>query len=829
MRRRTVALFFFALWGVVSLSGMEVSPDLAKIDPLALATDLPAIAAHQGKIMGAPGQKPASLPVFVLLRFGNRVLPGKIRSLGGEAEAVHEHLYTGSIPRDAARYISRWPEVSYIEAARRAYPLLDFSGPVISADTVHQGLPGWPSPFDVEGVTGAGIYVAVVDTGLSGAYPDFHTGAPESPLRVSHTYASPQLLTSESDPLTDEDGHGTHVTGIAAGNGFASSGTFRGIAPEADILVGKTSFFTTDIVNAVSDLLNFAGDTPVAVNLSLGAVMGPHDGTSAFESGIDSLAAGPAGSKRIIVTSAGNERIFQEHFQATLPPFGMTTATVTFHDIASTAVEIWADGNDLYSVTAAMGAENVTVAPGSSGSSAGRRISVSNAVSVPPNGATYISVVFLPVASGGTATIQLRRTRNGGTGTVDAYLDGFDGSFSADAENGTITEPANGENVVSVGSYNTKSFSGDPTPEGISSFSSLGPTRDGRVKPDLAAPGSVLYSARSIEAFYSQNEIVAANDNYVIKQGTSMAAPHVTGTAALVWQTNPALTGTQMRERLRNTVDPPTDGSPPPNNTWGTGKVNAFQAVTWSVASITAPATATPGSSVTLTSDNSSGAFGDPLTTFAWVLTPPAGSGASLSTATAPSASFTPDVPGDYRVALTVSQSAPSGTPAGNAAAIVHVNDVPLASIAGPASDNVGIPVTFTGSGSSDPDNQALTLRWVLVARPNGSTGTLVTTGADNATLTPDRPGIYEIGLRVDDGMDNSTLATWVFTANSGQPSPSSDNGSGCSIGYGKGEDTISELFVLLLLLSPLGFLSARKRGYRRHRNGRGRGPDSRR
>jgi subtilisin family serine protease len=823
MRRRKHALFFFVLWGVVSLSGMEVAPDLVKIDPAALATDQPAIVAHQGRIMGAAGRQPAAIPVFVHLQFGNRVLPGKIRSLGGEAEAVHERLYTGSIPRDAARYISRWPEVSYIEAGRRAYPLLDFSGPAISADTVHQGSPAWPSPFDVDGVTGAGTFVAVVDSGLSGAHPDFHTGAPGSPLRVLHTYASPQLPPSQSDPLTDEDGHGTHVTGIATGNGFASSGTFTGIAPEADILYGKTSFFTTDIVNAVSDLITYAenNNTPVAVNLSLGAVVGPHDGTSGFESGIDSLGAGPAGSRRIIVASAGNERENKEHFHATIPPFGLTTATVTFADLGSTTVEIWADGDDEYTVTATMGSETVAVPAGASGSSGGRRITVSNEVSLPPNGATVISVFFLPVTGGGTGTIQLRRTRNGGTGTVDAYVDGFDGSLSADAENGTITEPANGKNVLAVGSYDTKTFAGDPSPEEISSFSSLGPTRDGRTKPDLTAPGSVLYSARSFEASYSQIEIVTANDNYVIKQGTSMAAPHVTGTAALVWQTNPALTGTQMRERLRKTVDPPTDGSQTPNNTWGTGKVNTLQAVTWSVASITAPASSLPGTPVSLTSENSSGAFGSPLTTYSWVLTPPAGSGASLSTPTAASDSFTPDVPGDYRVDLTVSQSAPSGTPAGNTAAFVHVNNVPLAAIAGPAADNVGIPVNFSGTGSSDPDNQPLTYNWVLVSRPERSSRTLVPTGTDNATLTPDIPGTYEIGLRVDDGLDNSTLVTRTFTANPGMASPSSGGG-GCSIGYGNGEeDALSALAALLLLLSPLGILSGRRREYRLPSHGR--------
>jgi minor extracellular serine protease Vpr len=815
LRLRQISLCLFALWGVVSLSGVDVDPDLRKIDPLALVSEEPAIVAAQTRVAGVRERQP--LPVFVHLRSGNQEFPGKIRSLGGEAVKVHARLYTGTLPADAARYVSLWPEVTYIEADRLAYPMLDFSGPAIFVDNVHAGSPAWPSPFDVDGVTGAGVFVGVVDSGLSGAHPDFHTAGQGTPLRVPHTYVSAQLPVSQSDPLADEDGHGTHVTGIAAGNGFDSSGTYTGMAPDADILAGKTSFFTSDIVAAVSDLLTFAGNMPVAVNLSLGTVTGPHDGTSAFESGIDSLAAGPAGSRRIIVVSAGNERVHDEHFQATLPPFGITTASVTFAGLSSTVAEIWADGDDGYTVTATMGSESVSVSSGFSGSSSGGRINVTNSVSQPPNGATLISVFFLPVVSSSTASIRLQRTRNGGSGKVDAYINNVDGTFGTSTETGTITEPANASNVLAVGSYNTKTPAGDHDSEGISSFSSLGQTRDGRTKPDLTAPGVVLYSARSFEASFDPIEIVPADNNYVILQGTSMAAPHVTGVAALVWQTNPALTGSQMRERLRRTADPPTDGSQTPNNTWGTGKLNALRAVGESVASITAPASSLPGTPVSLTSGNSSGAFGNPLTGFSWTLTPPAGSSATLGSTTAASTSFTPDVPGDYRVNLAVSQAAPAGTPTGVATATIHVNTLPVAVIDGPASDNTGLPVTFTGSGSSDPDGQALTYRWVLVARPAGSSATLLPAGADNATMTADVKGIYEVGLHVDDGLDNSVLATRTYTALAGSASGSGGGGGGgCAIGNRNPEvDGSTSLVSLLLLLAPLGLLAARKREFR--------------
>jgi subtilisin family serine protease len=791
---------------------MEILPDPRKIDPLALVSGEPAMVAAQGDGMGARGTVSSLFPVFLHLRTGDRSLPEKIAGLRGNARQVHSRLYSGAIPMDAARYISNWPDIAYIEAGRRARPLLDLSVPAVSADIVHQPSQRFPPPFDADGITGAGVYVGVVDSGLSGAHPDFRTGGEGSPLRVSRTYTSPQLPIlnppPSPDPLIDEDGHGTHVTGIAAGNGFSSGGTYTGMAPEAGILVGKTSFFTTDIINAVSDLLTFADNnsTPVAVNLSLGTVLGPHDGTSGFESAIGFYADGPAGSRRIIAVAAGNERDKEEHFQATVPPFGLTTATITFAGLSSTLVEIWADGDDRYTVTATMGSETVSVPSGFPGSSAGGRISISNAESRPPNGATFIDLFFLPGSSGATASIELRRTRNGGTGKVDGYIDELEGTFDTFVTTGTVTEPANADGVLAVGSFNTKTFTGDPASQGISSFSSLGPTRDGRTKPDLTAPGFVIYSARSLEApddnYYG---IVPGTDNnYAILGGTSMSAPHVAGIAALVWESNPDLTGAQMRERLRRTADPPTDGSPVPNTTWGYGKVNALTAVTASVASITAPETSVPGLPVALTSENSSGPFGTTIMNYQW-----AAPGASLSSPNNASATLLANTPGDYTVSLIITAG---GVTSASASKIIHVNTIPAAAISGPSSAEAGTPVSFSGTESSDPDGQTIAFRWVLVSRPEGSFATLLSAGGDNASMTPDVVGEYEVGLRVDDGLDNSALVTKLFTATP-PPAPPSSGGGGCSIGNGTGGDAGgSPLATLLLLLVPLGVLSARKR-----------------
>ncbi|MGZ8450456.1 MAG: S8 family serine peptidase, partial [Candidatus Deferrimicrobiaceae bacterium] len=764
--------------------------------------------AAQAKAMGTQGRQTADFAVFVHLQSGNRAFPDKIRALGGEAAQIHDRLYSGTLPADAARYVSRWPEVAYIEAAKMARPMLDVSRPAVQADVVQAGT-GLPSAY-----SGAGTYVGIVDSGLSSGHLDFFVnGNPSSP-RVVHWYPN------SGTAGVDTEWHGTHTAGIAAGNGFLSGGRFTGMAPGASLLVAKTIFTTVDIQQGVENLLSFAGTTPVGINLSLGLTTGPHDGTSGFESAIGFLATNgvASGQRHIITAAAGNERTDQEHFQVALPPFGSVNIPLSL-ETGGSLIEAWADGADQYKVTATLGSESAVVASGTSASSSGGGgISVSNRVDLPPNGATHITV-FFTASSATSATVFLERTRNGGNGKMDAYVDKLDGSFTTATEGGTITEPANAQNVIAVGSFDTKAPGGSPDPsQGISSFSSLGPTRDGRDKPDLAAPGSVLYSAKSSDPYggpHPTPPTVPGYDNYIILEGTSMSTPHVTGIASLVWQSNPLLTSAQMRERLRRTATPVP---PTPNATWGFGKANALRAVSASVASITAPATATPGNTVNLTSESSSSAFPNNPLSYTWAFSSrPTGSNASLSSPTAASPSFAPDIPGDYKISLTVSQASPAGTSPGTAEATVHVNRIPLAAIAGPGTDNVGIPASFSGAGSTDPDSQPLMLRWVLVSRPSGSSASLVVAGSDNATMTPDFPGVYEVGLRADDGLDNSALVTKTYTTTGvAPPSTGGGGGGGCSIGNGmRAEDGPSSLVTLLLILLPLLVLPGRKIGLR--------------
>jgi len=790
-RPRHVLLLIVILFGMASLSGVDVRPDPRKIEPLLLATDEPAMVAAQGKVMKATGRL-SSLPrIFVHLRDAEQTFPAKIEALGGTASPIHARLFSGAIPRDAARYLSRWPQVAYIESEKLARPMLDLSRPAVFADIVQAGT-GLPAAYD-----GAGTYVGFVDTGLSSGHLDFFVNGNPSLSRVAHWYPN------ETTAGVDTSWHGTHVTGIAAGNGFLSGGRFTGMAPGADLLVWRTNYSTVDIQNGVANLLSFAGTTPVAINLSLGLVTGPHDGSSGFENAIGFYATNGVspGGKQIITAAAGNERTHREHFQSVLPPFGPVSASLSL-EAGSSFVDVWADGEDRYTVTATLsGGESTSATTGTNASSPGRRVTINNRTDAPPNGATHISV-FFNASAATSASILLSRTRNGGNGKVDAYIDILEGNFSVGTQAGTITEPANAEDVIAVGSFDTKTSGGSPAAQNISSFSSLGPTRDGRGKPDLAAPGTVLYSAKSVDPYQDpppEPQTVPGEPDYIIEEGTSMATAHVTGIASLVWESNPALTGAQMRERLKRTADLQTAA---PDTTWGYGKVNALSAITETVAGISGPARTVPGQDLTLRADEkSSGPYGNAVT-YSW-----SAPGATVTPLMGPSTTFTANTPGDYPVTLT---AAPGSAPYNQALATIRVNNVPTASISGPAAvDNV-TSVPFTGTGV-DPDSQPLSFHWILLARPSGSHSVLTTANVENVTLVPDVSGTYELGLRVNDGMDDSALAT--HTVSVGLTTNSSGGGGGCSVVNGKGEDAASAVAALLLLLFPLGVLYTRKIG----------------
>lgn len=130
----------------------------------------------------------------------------------------------------------------------------------------------------------------------------------------------------------------------------------------------------------------------------------------------------------------------------------------------------------------------------------------------------------------------------------------------------SLGSPGDGDSVISVGAVD---LAGE-----IASFSSNGPTPDGRIKPDVVAPG--------VRNFVALGKNLTGNDStYGGMNGTSFSCPLTAGVCALILSAHPDLTPMQVREALQNTADRAGN----PDNIYGCGLINAYKAITyWSPA-----------------------------------------------------------------------------------------------------------------------------------------------------------------------------------------------------------------------------------------------------
>jgi len=157
-----------------------------------------------------------------------------------------------------------------------------------------------------------------------------------------------------------------------------------------------------------------------------------------------------------------------------------------------------------------------------------------------------------------------------------------------------------------------------------------------------------------------------------------------------------------------------------------------------------------------------SDADGDNLS-YSWAfVSRPAGSAASLSGANTTSASFTPDVGGQYVVSFTVSD----GKDSGSDNCTVSVNSPPTANAGADQNVTVGEVVQLNGGGSSDPDGNTLTYSWTMFSRPAASGATLQNTTSATPSFTPDVGGSYVLRLVVSDGRLSSTPDDCTISAN---------------------------------------------------------------
>jgi uncharacterized protein (TIGR03437 family) len=503
-----------------------------------------------------------------------------------------------------------------------------FSGSVLKNDQANLAVRA-PEARSAYNVTGRGVVIGVIDTGIDWRHGDFKKidgttrvkllwdisdRANTGPGGVGRVYTEAQInaALAGSGAVSERDtiNHGSHVTGIAAGNGGfigggiagGQPGPFAGIAPEADLIIvkanraGSSGFAGDDQIAAIQFIRDQARalNAPFVINMSLGGHASQHDGTDETEKVIDTLLANRSVNNglrgRQVVIAAGNEGFYPIHAGRVFAQGTNAPLTFRLTDDAKIMVIVHSaeDAFD-FTVTKPNGGTLTLAANAATASDADVEWQADN--SDTGNGQRNVLLNFKNKLSGNWQ-LSARGVRVV-NGRVDAW-DVTDGElqFAPDSADSVmhVGSPATARNAIAVASFvsktsfasraGTTSRTGEGSVGNGSNSSSQGPSRDGRLKPEIAAPGAYVMSTLSADTVpVPASSDVAPDSKHVAYSGTSMATPVTAGVIALMLQANPDLPPWKIKRTLWHTVT--LDGATGPSVSFkfGYGKLNAFAAV----------------------------------------------------------------------------------------------------------------------------------------------------------------------------------------------------------------------------------------------------------
>jgi subtilisin family serine protease len=583
---KTIAFLLLSWVLATTLVFADAKPNYSKLDPMLRVLSQKAISLNTAKALNMLKEVPnQESMVKTLIKFKENL--NGVDALGGKIGSITGDIATVDIPLSSLEALSQLENIVYVEASKKVKPKLDISVPETRATLLRGGTPpAW------SGITGKNVIVGIVDTGIDLTHPDFKDATGKTRILYLLDQTTGQECTNtEIDKGTcyeiDTDGHGTHVAGIAAGNGSASNYKYVGMAPEAKLIIVNTTFDETDVLNGISYIQQKAAflREPSVINLSLGQHVDPHDGTSNFSKGLDN-ASGPGG---IIVGAAGNEADAGIHASGNVTQGSQTLESFNVPRMQSMVrIDIWYSGSD------SMNVEVITPTCGNTGwiapnenqnfTKACGNISISSLQNNPSNGDNEILIIIEnPSAGRWNFSLQGSSITNG---RFDAWIDDTVtyATFVHPDSSITLTDVGSTTRIISVGSYVTRPLYFDDPPAGnISTFSSHGPRRscstcENAFKPDIAAPGQWIMSALSKDYVPEPGDVVDSSGEYILFQGTSMSSPHVAGAVALMFQAKPTFTPEDIKYYLLPTTKVDQYTGNVPNYVWGYGKLDAYDA-----------------------------------------------------------------------------------------------------------------------------------------------------------------------------------------------------------------------------------------------------------
>ncbi len=587
--------------------------------------------------------------ISTIIKVNKTISVSGLNKLGVLIGTKAGNIWTAKVPENQIRNFANFRGIDYIQLDEPINANLDVARKSSRVDSVQDGT-GLPM-----GYSGKGVVVGIIDAGFDYTHPTFYdtTGNVLRLKRVweQHNEGTPPAGYSYGNELTDTAAmlvkgyevnsfsHGTHVGGIAAGSGYGSLNNkkMRGMAYESDLVfVGIRpeksewkSMGMSSILDGINYIFKYAQSVgkPAVVNLSWGNSIGPNDGSSLFSQACNNL----TGPGRIFVLSAGNNGDENIHLQKQFTGTDTLVHTfVSFPDIDGEKlswIDLWGEpaesfcvklslynGNTTTDSTTFMCLASNTIDTFLIGSNNDTCFFTLTASAADLNGKPHI---LIDVTSRTTNILCISIAANKGTVNMwQGYVKNYSGYYGAFTNNGkawavngdnhyTLGEMACTESAITVAAYASKisfknlqgstiSYSGYASFNQIVPFSSHGPTIDGRIKPDIAAPGMTLASAvNSFDVSYAAGggnygQSVAkytfpknSRDYfYAEASGTSMSSPVVSGIVAIMLQVNPALSPQRIKEIIFQTATKDNFTTQHPDSArWGAGKINAYAAI----------------------------------------------------------------------------------------------------------------------------------------------------------------------------------------------------------------------------------------------------------
>jgi minor extracellular serine protease Vpr len=562
-------------------------------------------------------------------------------------------IWTMQVPMENLKAVTEIKGISYIQLDEPLQPHMDRARKATRVDSVHMGY-NLPWPYSGQGVV-MGIIDFGFDYGHPTFFDTFGTGyrvkrvwelnttgTPPAGFSYGHELAGDAAIQAQGTD-NPEQMHGTSVAGIAAGSGFGvANGKLLGVAFRSDmVLVGvrrdtigdqwmQGSF--SDFVDGVNYIFSYASSVnkPCVINISWGSQSGPHDGSTLFNQACNNL----SGPGKIIVMSAGNEGEEHIHLGKTFNSSINDTLIQTFTTFSSNAykrtwVDIWGEPSKTFCAKVTLYQNGLA---GNTTDFYCIDDQTHNTYILGANGTDTCFVDFITSSAEFNnkprVTVQIFNKAGdsvhvavkGTDGVInmwdESYYYGYKYGYSSifeslnlpGAVNGnnssTVSDMGSAQSVLLVGAYASKtdfidinnqfrSYSGYVANNNLVPFSSRGPMADGRIKPDIAAPGLTIATAVSsfttkYSATGSSSGTTVSFTNFGSKKyyncefiGTSASSPVAAGIVALMLEANPRLTPVQVHDIVAQTAikDNFTGAIPAGgNNNWGNGKINAYGA-----------------------------------------------------------------------------------------------------------------------------------------------------------------------------------------------------------------------------------------------------------